>query len=107
MTKREQEAVFRGSETPAVRRAEKKNAEGLLLGLKADSHDAAKTLRQGELSEAPDGLFPFQRRDGIVIPQITESEKAAKPGDKSNEIIIKALFLRGAAEVIAQADSND
>src|SRR5690348_2562794 len=107
MAKREQEAVFRRCETPAVRGAKEQNAEGLLLSLKADGHNAAEALRKGELPEAPDRLFALKRRDGIVIPQIAESQKPAESRDESDEIIIKALFLRGAAEVIAQAGGND
>ena len=73
----------------------------MLLGLKADGHNAAKTLRECQLAESANWLFALERGDGIVIAQIAKSEKAAEPRHEPDEIIIEPLFLRGAAEIIA------
>jgi hypothetical protein len=96
----QQESVFGGGKPTAVRSAKEKNAKGVLLGLQADGHDAAKTLREGQLAEAAYGLFAFESGDGVVIAKIAETQKAAETRNESNEIIVKPLLLRGPAEVI-------
>ena len=94
------EAVFRGGKAAAVWSAKEKNAKRVLLGLKADGHDAAKTLREGKLAEAAYGLFAFESGDGDVIAKSAETQEAAETRNESNEIIVQPLLLRGPAEII-------
>jgi hypothetical protein len=101
VAKGEKEAIFSGSKSPAVRCPEKKYAEGMFLGLQADGHDAAKTLRECELAETANGLFALESGDSVVIAKIAETEEATEARDEADKIVVEALFLRRAAEIIA------
>src|SRR4029077_14960731 len=74
----EKQAVFRGSKAAAVRSAKEEHAKGVLLRLKADGHNAAKTLRESELPKATNGLFAFESGDSVVIAKIAKAKQAAK-----------------------------
>jgi hypothetical protein len=69
----EEQAELGGSEAAIVGGAEEKEAEGLLLGLKADDDDAAEAVLEGEFAEAAKRLVVFERGE-IVVAQITEAE---------------------------------
>src|SRR5260370_33556469 len=98
----EEKPQLRGCEAPVVRRSEKEHAERLLLRLKADGYDAAKTLRERQFAESADGLFFFERREGVVA-QVAKTQQAAEARHQADEIIVQAFVLGGAAEIITQA----
>ena len=106
MPQRQQQPQLRGSEAPAIRGPEKEHAEGLLLGLKADDHHAAKPVRERQLAESADGLFLFESRKGVVA-KVAKSQQAAEARHQADEIIVQIFVLSDAAEFLTQAHGND
>ena len=106
VAQRQEKPQLGGREAPAVRRAEKQDSESLLLGLKADGHHAAKSLRERQFAEATDGLLFFESRERVVT-KVAETQQAAEPRHKADEIIVQALILSCAAKIITQPDGND
>src|SRR5579872_1287876 len=74
----EKEPVFGGSKAARIRSAQEQYAKGLLLGLKADCHDAAQSLCERELAETADRLFALQSSNGIIIAKVPEPEESAE-----------------------------
>ena len=103
---REEQPQLRRCKAPAVRCSEKQHPEGLLFGLQADGHHAAQPLRESQLAESPDGLFFFERREG-VIAQVTKAKQASEARHQTDEIIVQAFVLSGAAKFVTQAHGND
>ena len=84
---REEQPQLRRCKAPAVRCSEKQHPEGLLFGLQADGHHATQPLRERQLAESPDGLFFFERREG-VIAQVTKAKQASEARHQTDEIIV-------------------
>ena len=106
VAEREKQAKLGGSKAAAVGRAEEEDTENLLLGLQADADDAAESLGQSQLAEAADGLFLLVEGGEGIVAQIAEGHQAANASHQADEVVVQALSLRGAAEIVAQANRD-
>src|SRR5262249_31721601 len=66
VAQRQQQPQFRRRKSPIVGRSQQQHAERLLLRLQADYDNAAQSLRQPQLPEAPDRFVLLQSRQRRV-----------------------------------------